>query len=112
MARTLGAWAFIIGLIIAAVVAILWAKTVPAWSIYVLVALGLIVGFLNITEKEVMPFLLSAIAFLITFQSLSAIVVKLPLGGMLDSFFKMISVFIAAATALVAFKELFAVSKR
>ncbi len=107
----IGAWAFIVGLIVAIIIAILGAETVPAWSFYLLALLGLIVGFLNVTEKQVMPFLLASIAFLVTFQSLASIVERLPLGEMLSAFFGLITVFIGPAAAVVAVKELFAVTK-
>jgi hypothetical protein len=113
MGKSLGAWAFIVGIIIAAIVAFVGAETVPTWAIFLLAVLGLVVGLLNITGKEVMPFLLAAIAFLVTFQSLSAIVAKLPLGvgAIMSSFFGLLIVFIGPAAAIVAFKELFATTK-
>jgi hypothetical protein len=112
MGKSLGAWAFIIGLIIAAVIAILGAETVPTWSLFVLAVLGLVVGILNVTGKEVMHFLLASIAFVVTFQSLSTIVAKIPVGGaMISSFFGLMVVFIGPAAAIVAFKELFAATK-
>lgn len=77
-----------------------------------LVVLGLIVGLLNVTKKEVGSFLLAAIAFLMTFTALSAVASGIPgIGGNIAAFFTLINAFIAPAAAVVAFKELFAHTK-
>ncbi|MCX6709873.1 MAG: hypothetical protein NTV63_02880 [Candidatus Woesearchaeota archaeon] len=114
MSKSIGAWAFIIGLIVAiliAIVTVVSAETIPTWSIFLLAVLGLIVGFLNVTGREVTRFLVASIAFLVTFQSLASIVANLPLGSMISTFFGLITVFIGPAAAIVAVKALFAVTK-
>jgi hypothetical protein len=111
MNKSIGAWAFIIGLIVAAVVAIVGAEDVPAWTVVLLAVLGLAVGLLNVTGKETTTFLVASIAFLVTFQSIAAIVAKMPLGAIISSFFGLMGVFIGPAAALVAIKALFAISK-
>ena len=57
-----GKWAFLIGLIIAVIAGFMtgYATTLAL----VLFVLGLIVGFLNVTEKESSKFLIAAIALL------------------------------------------------
>lgn len=60
---TIGSWAFLIGVIIAVIVGLLGSVgTTMGW---VLVILGLIVGILNITEKEVQSFLLAGTVLVI-----------------------------------------------
>lgn len=110
MKRTLGGWAFIIGLILAIILAIL--GTQETWPMYLLVVLGLIVGLLNITDKEVGSFLIAAIAFLMTFTALGAVAEGIPgIGDNISAFFTLVNAFIAPAAAVVAFKELFAHTK-
>jgi len=107
MKKTFGGWAFIIGLILAVVIALLGAE--QDWPVYILLVLGLIVGLLNISDKEVGPFLISAIAFMLTFTSLFMISEAIPLvGNTLVNFFVFVNAFIAPAAAVVAIKELFA----
>lgn len=110
MGRSLGGWAFIIGLIVAIVIAIF--STEQTWPLYLLLVLGLIVGLLNVSSKEVGHFLIAAIAFMFTFAALSDVAVGIPVvGDTLARFFNLINAFIAPAAAVVAFKELFAHAK-
>jgi hypothetical protein len=102
----LGGWAFVIGLVLAIIIAMFGANA--TWPVYVLAVLGLIVGLLNVTDRETLPFLIAAIAFLLTFGTLGSIVSAIPgIGGATASFFGLVTVFIAPAAAVVAFKALF-----
>lgn len=102
-----GVWAFMIGLIMAILIALL-APTAPSWAVIVLTILGIIVGLLNVSAKEVEKFLVAAIAFLLSFQSLSNVFMTM-LGGWvaIGNFFNLISVFMAPAAAVVAIKALY-----
>jgi hypothetical protein len=64
MNNSLGSWAFILGVAIALLFGAFGGIIVAfaPWVTLVLVVLGLIVGFLNITAKEVNDFLIAAIA--------------------------------------------------
>jgi len=103
-----GVWAFIIGLILAIVVALLSGPLPPDWAVIVLAILGIIVGLLNVTGKEVEKFLIAAIAFLLSFQSLSNVFIAISGGWTaIGTFFNLISVFMAPAAAVVAIKALY-----
>lgn len=58
-----GGWAFLIGVVLALVIGVL-DKMSPTW-LYILVALGLIIGILNITGKETNAFMLSGVTLII-----------------------------------------------
>ena len=58
----LGAWAFLIGVILAIIFGFI---TVIAWLPWVLVIIGIIVGLLNITDVETQPFLLAGTVLVI-----------------------------------------------
>ncbi len=104
--NNLGAWTFVIGLVLAIIIAIFGVA--QTWPIYVLAILGVIVGLLNISHREVIPFLIAAIAFLFTFATLSTIVAPIPeVGEAVGRFFDLVNVFVAPAAAIVAFKALF-----
>lgn len=112
MKYKLGAWTFIIGLIISALVAIFSASVVPTWAIYSIAILGMFVGFMNVTDNEVQLFLVATIAFLISFQALSSVFTVLALGwGAVASFFNLMSVFVAPAAAIVAVKAIYDIAK-
>ena len=110
MSKGIGGWAFIIGLVLAVVIAIVGAAS-GSWAYWVLAVLGLIVGLLNITDKEVVKFLVAAIAFMVTFQALGGIVANMPLGDFFARFFQLVSVFIAPATAVVALVALYGLTR-
>jgi general stress protein CsbA len=60
--KIVGKWAFIVGLIVAILASFL--SGYAATTAVVLFLLGLVVGFLNISEKDSNKFLLAAIAML------------------------------------------------
>jgi len=72
----LGHWAFLIGVLLAVL-----AGFVPALQtsriVWVLVILGLLVGFLNITAKETQEFLIAAVALVIS-SGIAVSVIILP----------------------------------
>lgn len=103
-----GRWAFVIGLI----VSILLGFISFAYSSLILVILGLIVGFLNVTEKEASKFLIAVIAMIVIgiagLQSLSFLGTLLTwVETVLISF----TLFVAASGLVVALKVLFEVGK-
>ncbi len=81
--NVIGKWAFIIGLVIA-LIASFWVTYLNV-ILPILFLLGLIVGFLNISEKNKVKFLVATIALLAAAASLSFI-----------SFLGMISQYITA----------------
>jgi uncharacterized membrane protein YccC len=108
----LGAWAFIVGLILAIVIALISGTQPPAWGLVTLAVLGIVVGLLNITEKEVQMFLIATIGFLIGLQVLGNVIDQLFLGWKAVSIFLyLIGVFIAPAAVIVSIKALFSIAQ-
>jgi len=106
----IGKWAFLVGLVVAVIASFLTGyETAVA---LVLFLLGLLVGFLNISEKDSNKFLLGTIALLTGgIASMSAIsmmgVVTTYLGTILASFVA----FVSAAALVVAIKVVFETGK-
>ena len=107
----IGAWAFLIGVILAAVIGLftkfVGAETYTTISM-ILVVLGIIVGLLNVANKESSGFLLAGVVLvLVSFmgQSVLSIIpqVRLILGALLTLF--------VPATIIVALKSVFEISK-
>ena len=110
---SLSTWAFWIGVVVAAIVGISDASgtslgTFTQYIPVLLVVLGLVVGFANITAKETTPFLLASVALLI-FVSTGLLVTLdelIPqLGTLLGTAVQQFALFIGAAALVVAFKE-------
>lgn len=108
MKQKIGEYAFLIGIVIAVLAGLLLQT--GGWVAVALVVLGLIVGLLNITAKETIPFLVASIALLL---ARSAGLEKLPLvGTYLGAIVDNIVVFVAPAAAIVALKTVFDLAKK
>jgi hypothetical protein len=116
--RTIGVWAFIIGVIIALLVGIgtgLMATSVKdnmGLIATIMVVLGLIVGLLNIKDEEITKFVIAAIGLAtgsITLASLGPILG--PVGPMVEAAFKVFGVFVAGAVFIPALKAVYRISK-
>jgi hypothetical protein len=111
MMSKIGFWAFIIGLILAVVAGLITANKDPnATVVVVLIILGLIIGLLNITGKEITLFLVATIALIVTghvFQSLTV----LNLGKYLDQILSYVATLMAPAAVVASIKALWAVGR-
>jgi hypothetical protein len=111
MMSKIGFWAFIIGLILAVVAGLITVNKDPnAAVVVVLIILGLIIGLLNITGKEIMLFLVATIALIVTghvFQSLTV----LNLGKYLDQILNYVATLMAPAAVVASIKALWAIGR-
>ncbi len=103
----IGEWAFVLGVIVAVVagIAINYLGDFAGWIPLVLVILGIIVGLLNIKDKETTPFLIASIALLATgaISTFMLIDDAIPLlGTVLSNIFGNIAVFVAPAAVIVS----------
>jgi hypothetical protein len=113
----IGIWAFLVGLLLAvvlALVSVFQGTTVPAWAVVVLAVLGVLVGILNVTASEVQRFLVAMIAFLLSANALGAVFQALGSSGVwvgLTAFFQLLSVFMAPAAVVVALQALYLLAR-
>ena len=117
MASKLGQWAFIIGVVLAMAIGLfsanMEASTRGTLSL-LLVLLGLVVGFLNVTEKETVPFLVAAAALMLTATSvgtLQSIDLGVGLGNYLAGIVSQIGVFVAPGAVIVAIKAIYSLAR-
>lgn len=104
-ANRIGRWAFLAGLIIAMLAGLGFEQT---WFAWVLAALGLVVGFLNVTGEETHGFLLAAIGLMLSATAIRS----LPyVGDILTRMVTNLVVFLAPAVLVVALKALFQTAK-
>ena len=109
-----GSIAFIIGVILAIV-----AGLIPAFSksnaiITIVMLLGIIVGFMNVTAKETTPFLMAALALVIVAWAGGTVfeqIGKLALvGNYVKGILDMMITFVIPATIIVALKAIYALA--
>ena len=101
----LGKWAFIVGMIVAVVGGLGFSE---AWFVWLLALLGIVVGFLNVTDRESSKFLLAAVGLIVAAAAWSS----LPyVGGYFSAILNNIVAFIGAALLVVALKVLFETAK-
>ncbi len=106
--NSIGPWAFILGLVLAILAGFV---TMPDSTIVlVLAVLGIIVGVLNVSDKETVPFLVSALTFMMAASSLGVVFGALGI-SQLNTVMNYIYVFVAPAGAVVAIKALYGITK-
>jgi len=111
-AGAIGKWAFIIGLVIAVIAAFIGNSISASTVLLILFILGLIVGFLNIAEKQSEKFLISTIALLILgVGSISALSIIGTVSGYLNMILANLIAFVSAAALVVALKSIYSSAK-
>ena len=111
MEKVVGKWAFLIGLIIAVLAGFVTGYTEIV--LLVLFLLGLVIGFLNIAEKDTTKFLVAAIALMILgVAALNALeilgIVSSYLNAILGNFIS----FVSAAALVVSIKAIIETTKK
>lgn len=109
MDKRVGNYSFIIGVIIAIVLGIVSLGAATPILASLLIVLGLIVGFLNVTGKETKEFLIAAGILIVTAglggagATLSSVEV---IGPYLQGIFTQVLAFVVPATIVVALKDM------
>ncbi len=107
-----GELAFLAVVVIAVLAGLLGASS--AWVTVLLVVLGLVVGFLNVSEKETTPFLIASIALVVaataTFSSIDSVITGL--GTIIDNILNNVATFVAPAAVLVALKAVYTLASK
>ena len=109
----IGEYAYIVSVVIAVLAGLAAGfMSVPPAITLLLVVLGVIVGFLNISEKETTPFLIASVALIVAgtagFVAINGLLP--PLGTIIGSIVRNIAVFVAPAAIIVAVKAIAALA--
>jgi hypothetical protein len=111
--QKVGRVAFIVGVIIALIAGYVSTIIGAATTTSVLIVMGLIVGFLNVTEKETKDYLLAAVSIVIV-TSLGGNVLA-GVGGIVGTYLSSVLVavmtFVLPAVIIVAIKAIYALAK-
>ena len=107
--EAIGKWSFLIGIVLAIVLGLFGTSVIPMSGL-ILVILGLIVGFLNVSGRETTPFLIAAIALLVVAGSsgLSSIP---SIGMYLEGIVMAIAAFTAPVALVVAIKAVISAAR-
>ncbi|MFH0715086.1 MAG: hypothetical protein V1977_05005 [Candidatus Diapherotrites archaeon] len=117
-----GEYAFIIGVILAIIVGLivgfagtdLISGSVASWLAFIFLVIGILVGLLNIKDKEATNFLIAAIALLVasaTAQWLILDNIGVGLGTAILAILQNIGIFVAPAAVIVALKAVWSMAK-
>lgn len=102
----LGSWAFLLGVILAVVLGYL--GSVSGTGLIVLVVIGLIVGLLNVADKEVQPFLMSGAVLIIASALGQNVTGEI---AILDNILQALLAIFVPATVIVAIKNVFSLAR-
>ncbi|MFA5259228.1 MAG: hypothetical protein WC979_07195 [Candidatus Pacearchaeota archaeon] len=116
--KLIGAWAFLIGVLVAVVVGVIGdslSSGLQVWVLGILVLAGILVGILNVNAKETSGFLLAALALVIvSFMGGNVIdsfgTVKI-IGPMLKNILLYLLVLFVPTTIIVALKSVFEIAR-
>jgi len=104
--NVIGGWAFLIGVVLALVLGLM--ANVTATTATILVVAGLIIGLLNIADKESEPFLLSgAVLVIVSSFGQEALSVVARLGTVIDA----LLLLFVPATVVVAIRHVMNLAK-
>jgi hypothetical protein len=103
----IGDYAFLAGIVIAVIASLVPGVVAASTVSLALVVLGLVVGLLNIKEKETQAFLVAAIAFLVTANAEPGFAAIPQIGSQyLVPILRNLAVFVAPAAIIVAVKAI------
>lgn len=110
----IGELAFLVGVILAILVGLFLGSptsvSYPMYMAVILVLLGIVVGLLNITEKETTAYLVAVIALLAAGSGGLGILPTV--GSYLDAMLVNIALFVAPAAVIVALKTIVTLAKK
>lgn len=108
MKTMIGRWAFIVAAILALLAGLLPNLQGNSTVMWVLIVLGLVVGFLNVTERESTGFLVASIALIVSLGTLGGVFRQDIIGTtVLKSVFENIIAIASPASVVVAVKHLY-----
>lgn len=104
----IGAWAFLVGLIVAILAGLFGGFVDGEWIWWLLVLAGIVIGLFNVGVRETRAFLLSAaVLVVVSFMGQSALMI-IPL---MEQVLSALLILFVPATVVVALKAVFAIAK-
>ena len=110
MDKKLGHYAFLVGIVLAVIAGLFKNAISIEIATLILVLLGLVVGFLNVSAKETTPFLIATIALLVA-GSANLGDIGYNIGPKVVSVLGYIVIFVAPAAIVVSLKAIYALAQ-
>ena len=108
-----GKYAFLLGIILAIVMGVVPAIGANTVALSVLVILGLLVGFLNISAKETMPFLLATAVLVIVAGFGGGVLASVQvIGDYLRGILGALITLVVPSSIIVALKEIYSFAEK
>lgn len=116
MEKKIGEVSFVLGVVLAIVLGLIgsYLGTLGPWLISILVVLGLVIGFVNVTGKQTKDFVWMAVALVLVAYvggASGTLTTVLYIGEYLAGVFNAIMAFVVPATIVVALKEIYALAQ-
>ena len=115
--QQVGSYAFLVGAAIAIIVGVLYGAgqagvlgSAAAWTPLALIILGVVVGFLNIKDKETDKFLIASLALLAAPATVQWLGQIPAIGSYLSGIVGNVAVFVAPAALIVALKAVYSLA--
>lgn len=105
--QKIGAFAFLGGILLSVIFGLIYGMSHPVWLSTVLIILGLVIGLLNIEDRNISLFLIASITFIATSNSINAIPV---VGDVLRGILVNLVYFVAPAALIVSIVAIIRVS--
>ena len=119
--NSVGAWAFLIGVVLAVLIGLSTSLAIPFLIAYskqiyaILVILGIFVGFMGVTGKESQTFLIAGAVLVIVSglgaESIRGSLIGVGVGDAVNNTFSALLALFAPATIIVALKTVFSIAK-
>ncbi|MFZ5955789.1 MAG: hypothetical protein ACOYT4_05170 [Nanoarchaeota archaeon] len=107
-----GVWAFIIGLLLTLIIALIKPAALSSKGIVALISiLGLVVGLINVADAEVNLYLLATITLLLSANSLIGVMNFLSITNVFTTFLQGVIIFVAPGAVIVSLRALYDVAK-
>ena len=111
--KMIGAWGFMVGVVLAVIMGLFGFQS--SWAYILLVVLGLVIGFVNVTDKDSINFLLASLALVIVGglgnNTLIFISNISPILNVLSNVMSSLLVLFVPATVIVALKTVFSIAR-
>lgn len=111
----LGAWAFLVGIILAVFVGLFAADKINPLILWILVGLGLVIGYF-VSEKDARTFLIASVALtVVSYMGISGMVLSAAISGAqigrtISSILGALLMLFVPATIVAALKSVFSIS--
>jgi len=108
----MGAWAFLVGVVLAVIFGIATKGILGTTVASLLVIMGIVVGLLNVTAKESQPFMMAGIVLVLVSSFGGDVISKInTVGPYVGGILTAILVLFVPATIIVALKSVFELAK-